>query len=403
LNFIEDQKMNTRIIGVGLFALTLGTVVYFPQLRANNIDTGIVDAHQIEINRPVIDVVFVLDTTGSMSGLIDTAKEKIWSIASTMASAQQTPDIRIGLVGYRDRGDAYVTKLVDLNGDLDSVYANLMDFQAGGGGDSPESVNKALYDAVYNMNWSKGRQAYQSIFLVGDAPPHMDYNEIQYPEIIAAANERGIVINTIQAGNIPSTIEPWTTMASLGGGNFFKVDQTGGAVAFESPFDAEIAELSAKLDETRLYYGSDEERAKMDVKRFASSRATQSASVSARARRGAFNVGAAGEKNLLGEKELVDAVANGVIALDELDAGSLPAALKPMAVEEQVAYVAQLADERADLQRQIQSLAEDRDEFIAKKVEEAGGMEDSLDLQLYETVKEQAGKSGFEYKDGPAY
>ncbi len=192
-------------------------------------------------------------------------------------------------------------------------------------------------------------------------------------------------------------------MASLGGGNFFQVDQAGGAVAFESPFDAEIAELSAKLDETRLYYGSDDERAKMDEKRFASARLNQSASVSARARRGAFNVGAAGEKNLLGEKELVDAVANGVVALDELDKGSLPAALQPMAVEEQVAYVSQLADQRADLQRQIQSLAKDRDEFIAKKVEDAGGMEDSLDLQLYETVKEQAGKSGFEYKDGPAY
>ncbi len=161
--------------------------------------------------------------------------------------------------------------------------------------------------------------------------------------------------------------------------------------------------MSSKLDETRLYYGSDEERAKMDEKRFATAKFAQAASVSARARRGAFNVGDAGKKNLLGEKELVDAVANGVVALDELESESLPAALKPMAVEEQVAYVEKLADERAELQRQIQSLAADRDEFIAKKVEEAGGMEDSLDSRLYETVKEQAGKSGFEYKDGPAY
>ena len=395
--------MNARIIAVGLFVLTLGTVVYYPQLQAQSVDSDTNVTQHIAAERPVIDVVFVLDTTGSMSGLIDTAKEKIWSIASTMASAQQTPDIRIGLVGYRDKGDAYVTKIVNLNGDLDSVYANLMDFQAGGGGDSPESVNKALYDAVYKMNWSQANQAYQSIFLVGDAPPHMDYNEVQYPAIIAAANERGIIINTIQAGNIPSTIEPWTTMASLGGGNFFQVDQAGGAVAFQSPFDAEIAELSAKLDGTRLFYGSDDERAKMEDKVEAAEKFAAEGSVSARARRGAFNVGEAGRKNLLGEKELVDAVASGVVALDELDSANLPAALKPMAVEEQIAYVEKLADERADLQRQIQSLAQDRDEFIAKKVEEAGGMEDSLDLRLYETVKSQAGKSGFEYKDGPAY
>jgi hypothetical protein len=127
------------------------------------------------------------------------------------------------------------------------------------------------------------------------------------------------------------------------------------------------------------------------------------ASVGALARRGVFNSAAAGRENLLGEKELVDAVASGDVELDEIAPDALPAALKPMAPAEQRAYVAQLAGERADIQRRIQTLAEDRDEFIAKKVEEAGGMEDSLDAKLYEAVKNQAGKAGFEYKDGPAY
>jgi hypothetical protein len=196
--------------------------------------------------------VFVLDTTGSMSGLIQTAKEKIWSIATTMASARQTPEIRIGLVAYRDRGDAYVTKIVDLSDDLDSVYATLMDFEANGGGDMPESVNKALYDAVHNMSWSQDDQAYQVIFLVGDAPPHMDYNEVRYPEIVATALEKGIVINTIQCGELPSAISPWTQIASLGHGVFFQVEQAGGAVAYTTPYDEEIADLSARLDDTRL-------------------------------------------------------------------------------------------------------------------------------------------------------
>ena len=140
-----------------------------------------------------------------------------------MASAQPTPEIRIGLVAYRDRGDAYVTKVVDMSSDLDSVYATLMDFQAGGGGDSPESVNKALNDAVNKMSWSQGEQAYQVVFLVGDAPPHMDYNEIRYPQIVASAMEKGIVINTIQCGNMPMTVEPWSQIASLGHGSFFQV------------------------------------------------------------------------------------------------------------------------------------------------------------------------------------
>ncbi len=396
--------MKIKLTGIALFLLTLGAVVYYPQIMAKNIPVNPpVNHHIIASQNPKIDVVFVLDTTGSMSGLIQTAKEKIWSIATTMASAQPTPEIRIGLVAYRDRGDQYVTKVVDLSEDLDSVYAALMDFEAGGGGDTPESVNQALFDAIHRMSWSAGEQAYQVVFLVGDAPPHMDYNEVRYPEIVASALEKGIVINTIQCGEMPTTVGPWTQIASLGGGSFFQVEQAGGAVAYTTPFDDEIAMLSAKLDDTRLYYGSDEEKERMLKKVAATDKMELHASVATRARRGVFNAAVGGRANLLGENELVDAVASGTIELDELAPEDLPEALKPMAPAEQQAFVARLADERADLKRKIQELSADRDDFIAVKVDEAGGMKDSLDHQLYEAVKEQAAKSGLEYVNGPAY
>ena len=297
--------MKTKLLGIALFGLTLAAVIYYPQLPAKNISVDPpIDQLPTVFEPPKVDVVFVLDTTGSMGGLIQTAKEKIWSIATTMASAQQTPDIRIGLVAYRDRGDAYVTKVVDLSDDLDSVYATLMDFEANGGGDGPESVNKALYDAVHNISWSQEDQAYQVIFLVGDAPPHMDYNEVRYPEIVASALEKGIVINTIQCGNVPSAVEPWTQIANLGNGEFFQVEQAGGAVAFMTPFDEEIADLSAKLDDTRLYYGTEEEKEKMHAKMAATEKLHEGASFASRARRGAFNASAGGRANLLGKNEL---------------------------------------------------------------------------------------------------
>ena len=396
--------MKSKILGLALFALTLGAVIYYPSLNARHIDTTPIEHIVAPAGIPKIDVVFVLDTTGSMSGLIQTAKDKIWSIATTMASAQPTPEIRIGLVAYRDRGDRYVTKVVDLSDDLDSVYATLMDFQADGGGDTPESVNQALYEAVHNISWSQDSQAYQVVFLIGDAPPHMDYqDEVQYPEIVTAALEKGIVINTIQCGEIPATAGPWTQIASLGHGRFFQVDQAGGAVAMTTPFDAEIATLSARLDDTRLYYGSDEEKEKMASKVAATDKLHKGSSVESRARRAAFNMSAAGTANLLGENELVDGIARGAIKLDELDEAELPAALKPLAPAEQEAYVARLAGERVDLQRKIRELAEDRDSYISKKVEEAGGFKDSLDQKIYDAVSEQAGKAGLEYSDGPEY
>ena len=394
--------MKTKLLGIALFGLTLAAIVYYPQLSAKNIKVDPPINHHITAN-PKIDVVFVLDTTGSMGGLIQTAKEKIWSIATTMASAQPTPEIRIGLVAYRDRGDSYVTKIIDLSDDLDSVYAKLMDFEANGGGDTPESVNKALYDAVHNMSWSQEDQAYQVIFLVGDAPPHMDYNEVRYPQIVASAMEKGIVINTIQCGEIPSAIEPWTQIASLGHGIFFQVEQAGGSVAYTTPFDEEIADLSAKLDDTRLYYGTEEEKEKMQGKVAATNKLHEGASLASRARRGVFNVSAGGRTNLLGDNELVAAVASGTVDLNEIDEDALPAALKPMARAEQEAFVAELAEERSDLQRQILELSQDRGVYLAKKVDEAGGLKDSLDQKIYNAVKEQAGEAGFKYEDGPAY
>ena len=211
------------------------------------------------------------------------------------------------------------------------------------------------------------------------------------------------MINTIQAGEMPTTVAPWTQIANLGQGSFFQVEQAGGAVAYTSPFDDEIAVLSAKLDDTRLYYGNEEEKARMLMKVAATDKLEQSASVASRARRGVFNAAVGGRANLLGENELVDAVASGTIELADLELDTLPEALKPMAPAEQQAYVARLADERADLKRQIQVLSADRDGYIAKKVDEAGGMKDSLDVQLYEAIKEQAGKAGLEYEKGPSY
>ncbi len=395
--------MNIKLLGIALFTLTLGAIVYYPTLNAKNIDT-IPPIGFTASQKPVIDVVFVLDTTGSMSGLIQTAKEKIWSIATTMASAQQTPEIRIGLVAYRDRGDAYVTQVVDLSADLDSVYATLMDFQADGGGDGPESVNQALSDAVHKMSWSQRDQAYQVIFLVGDAPPHMDYqDEVQYPAILATAAERGIVVNTIQCGDMPMTVVPWTQIASLGNGNFFQVDQAGGAVAYTTPFDAEIADLSAMLDDTRVYFGDEEEKEKMAAKVAATEKLQASASPQTLARRGAFNTSVSGKANQLGENELVDAVVSGTISLEDIEEDALPEAMKPMAPAEQKAYIADLAEERTELQSRIRALSADRDGYLSKKVEEAGGRKDSLDQKLYDAVKEQAGAVGFEYEDGPSY
>jgi Mg-chelatase subunit ChlD len=352
----------------------------------------------LPVNRPVIDVVFVLDTTGSMSGLIDAAKEKIWSIASSMVSAQPTPIIRMGLVAYRDRGDEYVTRVVDLSSDIDTMYANLMQFTANGGGDGPESVNQALHDAVTSLSWSRAGNAYKVIFLVGDAPPHMDYpDDVKYPRTLALAADAGIVVNTIQCGNAADAKQPWQQIASIGHGRYFSVDQAGSAVAIATPFDADLARLSAALDETRLYYGTKEQRARTRAKVEATDTLHALASPASQARRAAFNVSAAGEFNAIGESELVSDVASGRVDIAKIETDKLPEPLQSLSADERKKLVDEGAAKRSELQRQIKALADQRDHYAAAQVAAAGGATDSLDDKIYGAVREQAGKKGLAY------
>jgi Mg-chelatase subunit ChlD len=398
--------MKTNIVISGLVLATVGAVLLYPNLRGNA--TGAPPVQVTTTMAPVaaqrVEVVFVLDTTGSMGGLIQAAKEKIWSIASTLAQAQQAPEISMGLVAYRDRGDAYVTRVVDLSTDLDSMYAQLMTFAANGGGDGPEAVNEALEAAINKMSWSQDRNTYQVVFLVGDAPPHMDYpNDVKYPQILAAAAERGIVVNTIQCGSIGETVAPWQHIAALGHGRYFTVEQAGSAVAIATPFDGEIATLAAELDGTRFYYGSAEEKAAMASKVAAAERLNEEASVTALARRGAFNASASGEANFLGGRELIDDVASGRVDLESVAPESLPASLAAMSPEEQRAVITETARKREDLQRQIVKLAADRDAFLEAEVEATGGAAESLDQRIYDAVREQAAPLGLSYEDGPKF
>jgi len=406
--------MKTKLLAFSIFAATAVTVTFIPALQTaiatTNTPTVVpIDIKPIDVapivnnEHPKIEVVFVLDTTGSMGGLINAAKEKIWSIASTMASAQTAPDIKMGLVAYRDRGDAYVTKSVPLSSDLDSMYAKLMDFQADGGGDTPESVNQGLYDAVNKMQWNDDQQTYKVIFLVGDAPAHMDYNDdVKYPETMAIAKQKGIIINTIQAGSEDATTANWQQIASLGNGDYFHVEQSGNAVAIATPFDKKLAELSKKLDDTRLYFGNKADKAKQALKVAATEKLHKEASDESRARRATFNASKSGKTNFLGEKELVEAISSGRMELDDITQEELPEPMQSMSVHEQAVFIAEEKEQRDEIEKNLKVLAKKRENYLRKKVDADGGAKDSFDAKLYGSITAQAKEKGLVYNEESA-
>ena len=157
-----------------------------------------------------------------MASLIEGAKRKIWSIATTIIDENPGAEIRMGLVAYRDIGDEYVTRRVELTTDIQDLYARLLELRARGGGDWPESVNEALHEGITKLAWTQGPEVSRIVFLVGDAPPHMDYaQDVKYPEALKIARERDIVVNAVQAGEARDTMRVWREIAQMGNGRLY--------------------------------------------------------------------------------------------------------------------------------------------------------------------------------------
>ncbi|HEY6177823.1 MAG TPA: vWA domain-containing protein, partial [Kofleriaceae bacterium] len=213
--------------------------------------------------RRAVDVVFAVDTTGSMGGLIEGAKRTVWSIATHIRKTDPNADLRIGLVAYRDIGDDYVTRDFALTSDLDAVFAELSGYRAAGGGDTPEDVDAALDDVVHKMAW-RG-DAKKLVFLVGDAPPANRGDVPPYYVAAREAGERQIVLNTIRCGFDPATEDAWQQISVLGHGEYSTIEQNGGVQQVATPYDAKLSEISARIDGTAVIVGDDAARTRHDA------------------------------------------------------------------------------------------------------------------------------------------
>ena len=152
-------------------------------------------------NAPVrLDLVFLIDATGSMGDEIAKLKHSMRAMAQQIAQLPGQPDICYGLVAYRDRGDAYVTRTHDFTDDLGAFQQQLANVQAHGGGDTPEALNEALHEVVHGLSWRQ--QAARMVVLVADAPPHLDYGGPQYDRDMQAALSKGIKLFAVGASGL---------------------------------------------------------------------------------------------------------------------------------------------------------------------------------------------------------
>jgi Mg-chelatase subunit ChlD len=152
------------------------------------------------VQRPRLDLVFLIDATGSMDDEIAKLKASMRAMSQQISQLPGQPDICYGLVAYRDRGDAFLTRTHDFTDDLGAFQTVLARVQAGGGGDTPEALNEALHETVHGLAWRS--DAARLVVLVADAPPHLDYGGPQYDVDMQAALAKGIKLFAVGASGL---------------------------------------------------------------------------------------------------------------------------------------------------------------------------------------------------------
>lgn len=337
-----------------------------------------------------VEVAFVLDTTGSMGDLLEGAKRKIWSIASTIVETNPNADIAMALVAYRDRGDDYVVQTTPLSEDIQGLYGKLIRLQADGGDDTPESVNEALDKAINGLQWSSGPDVKRIVFLVGDAPPHMDYaQERQYPAILKQAVRNNIIVNAVQAGDMAETTPIWKEIAQFGHGRYIAIPQSGGQVSvLVTPFDDDILHLQRLLDESVVPYGHGDQKA--EIGRRMKERAAAPADVQIDSSK-YYSKRAAKKEVVTGGGDLVADLRNNAISLDKIAESELPDALKAMPKPERQDWLDAKLSARHALEEKMAALMAKRDSFVATEVAmgKSALTSDSFDQAVEETLKSQ--------------
>jgi Mg-chelatase subunit ChlD len=334
-----------------------------------------------------LEMVFVIDTTGSMGGLIEGAKQKIWGIINEVMQKEAQPRVRVGLVAFRDHHDSYVTKVLPLTENLDQVYSELMDYNAAGGGDVPEAVGSALVDGVSKAGWSRSRPGLaQIIFLVGDAPPQSGSNEPNVLAITAKAAERNMIVNTIQCGTSAETTKVWQEIAQRGQGKYFAIAQDGGVETIKTPYDERLSELGRDIGRTYTAYGSEDAKAQ-GIATLSEVESKMTATNTAAPTRADRALNKAMNKDAY-ENDLLQDIENGKADIESVKPEDLPADLQAMATPDRAAEVKRRIGDRKKIREEILNLSKQRAAYLDAEKNKTG-KQNGFDAAVGNALSEQ--------------
>jgi hypothetical protein len=341
-----------------------------------------------------VDLVIALDVSGSMEGLIESAKQRLWDITNELAQARPLPALRVAILSYGrpsyGEPSGYVRVDLPFTADLDAVNATLFAFRTDGG---DEYVARAIQTSLDKLQWSQRPDALQVLFVAGNESAEQD-PQLTIEQAAAAAARRGIVINAIFCGSDSDAVaRGWQRVAASTNGLYASIDQNAAAVAnVATPYDAPLAALNDELNATYIAFGRAGESGRAN--QVAQDGNAAAMSPAAAASRTVAKAGALYRS----EWDLVDAVQSGK-DLADIPAAELPAVMQAMAPEKREAYVLEASERRENMQRQIGELAAERSRYIAEQNRKSDGAAAGLDAAILEGIREVAATKGFTFEN----
>ena len=340
-----------------------------------------------------VDLAICLDTSNSMDGLIDSARQTLWAIVNDLALAEPTPKLRVALLAYGSPGypesDGWVVVETPFTDNLDLVSERLFALETDGG---TELVGRVLGRAADVLDWSDSEDSLRLAIVAGNESADQDQKR-SYKEVCKSLIERGIMVNSIYCGNPADDIAPsWRNVALLADGHFACIDQDNGTVVIASPFDDELVTLSSDLNKTYLPYGETGRWAELNQTRQDENASGLSTAVAAQR---CETKASALYSNT--SWDLVDAAQTDDFNIDSIENSMLPESMREMTRDEKIKFISDMSSERKSIQKKVHDLTKKRAEFIAQEREKLTTEDKSFDGAIRRAIREQATARGFRF------
>lgn len=343
-----------------------------------------------------VQIALLLDTSSSMSGLIDQARTQLWRIVNEMALARRAdgkrPRLEIALYEYGKSTlpaeGGYIRQIVPFTVDLDLISEELFALGTNGGS---EHCGQVIDQAARELAWSAAKDDLRMIFIAGNE--EFTQGPVDFRAATKAAWDKGISVTTIHCGSHQDGIDGlWKQGAALGHGEYLAIDHNSKAVHIAAPQDAEIERLGLALNDTYIPYG---------VQGAASVARQQAQDNNAALNEGSLGQRAVSKSSVFYDNsgwDLVDASRRGNVAIDGLAEADLPEALRGLSAAARKAYVAAKAAERESIQKRIRELDAERRKYVAAELGKQGGAAAStLDVAVLEAAHASAEAQGYRF------